>query len=919
MDAVHVREQRSGGPGQRARHSHRPPARARTAVTTTKRTAFTSPLTLFTAALLLATSACFAAAAETQPRPIQLRCAQVPTPGSPDINNIAEFAALKAFHDTYPDIRANSSTGLQLPGSQTMDMIPLMQIAGDIPEDALYVNFRQSDSYIRMKLLYPLDGYVEALAFTPPEQLGPDGLPTDIERIHIKNGHLMDTEAYFAEMAKAPNWEQIRQRVPHPCWPVIFRDCPYGAECEHIAARGAEPAPKHKHLWSYPIGPLVMGLAYRKDMFAEAELPERAPENWEELLDWGKKLTEPSEKRYGFRLATSDPGWTFLSFLYSTGGRIVEQDEEGVWRCVFNTPEAVEAGYFMARLRLERFRTAKGELVEGIAYMTSLAISDVRVGMDPTYMDQRSFMRSSDPDLYNIGPVPKGPTGIRGSEFNSMMLGVFAGLADQPIRRHAAWKYVQFKDGEQARRIRTRLYVENGSGRFVQPQLLERFGYQDLVRQVPPEWAKAYELALAGGVPEPYGKNCQLVYQYPSKALRKMWGDPVVKAAVNADPPDKEAAKARIQEIFTEFVEFGNREMLQIFTPQQKTVRTRTAWIVVIVTVIGFSYVFYRVFKVFTPEQLVHKGSWQLRRYAWCYILMAPALATILIWQYYPLARGSVMAFQDYNVRGFSIWVGMDNFAYALFDKKYWYSLLVSLKYAALYMTFAFFTPIFLAMLLQEIPRGKIVFRVIYYLPAVLSGAVVLFLWKSFYTPSGPVNDIVVFFVDTINTVFGSNIEFIRIDWLENSTFALAFCLIPTVWAGMGPGCLIYLAALKTVPEEIYEAADIDGAGIRQKALHIAMPSIKVLIMINFIFALIGAIRGSASFMLAMTGGGPYDEVYGATEVVGLQIFYTAFARLNFGLATAQAWILGTMLIGFTVYQLKRLSQVEFRTADTKE
>ena len=64
--------------------------------------------------------------------------------------------------------------------------------------------------------------------------------------------------------------------------------------------------------------------------------------------------------------------------------------------------------------------------------------------------------------------------------------------------------------------------------------------------------------------------------------------------------------------------------------------------------------------------------------------------------------------------------------------------------------------------------------------------------------------------------------------------------------------------------------------------------------------------------MLAMTGGGPAR----ATEVVGLTIWYTAFARLNFGLATAQAWILGAMLIGLTVFQLKRLSQVEFRTTE---
>jgi multiple sugar transport system permease protein len=174
------------------------------------------------------------------------------------------------------------------------------------------------------------------------------------------------------------------------------------------------------------------------------------------------------------------------------------------------------------------------------------------------------------------------------------------------------------------------------------------------------------------------------------------------------------------------------------------------------------------------------------------------------------------------------------------------------------------------------------------------------------------VNQLVSYVVDAINFVFRTSIDYRPIDWLNSKTFALPFCLLPTIWAGMGPGCLIYLAALKTVPEEIYEAADIDGAGIVQKASHIAIPSIKVLIMINFIFALVGAIRGSASFMLAMTGGGPY----GHTEVVGLQIFYTAFSRLNFGLATAQAWILGTILIGFTVYQLKRLSQVEFKTAE---
>jgi len=151
--------------------------------------------------------------------------------------------------------------------------------------------------------------------------------------------------------------------------------------------------------------------------------------------------------------------------------------------------------------------------------------------------------------------------------------------------------------------------------------------------------------------------------------------------------------------------------------------------------------------------------------------------------------------------------------------------------------------------------------------------------------------------------------------WTDNPGMALFFCLLPTVWAGMGPGCLIYLAALKTIPEELYDAADMDGAGARAKFFNVTIPSIKALVMITFIGAVIGSIRSGGDFVLAMTGGGPYTP-RGQTEVVGLQIFYQAFFYLKFGVATAMAWILGALLIGFTVMQLQRLSRVEFRTAE---
>jgi multiple sugar transport system permease protein len=275
------------------------------------------------------------------------------------------------------------------------------------------------------------------------------------------------------------------------------------------------------------------------------------------------------------------------------------------------------------------------------------------------------------------------------------------------------------------------------------------------------------------------------------------------------------------------------------------------------------------------------------------------------------------MAFQDYNVRGFSTWVGFENFATVLFSNEFWYALFVSLKYTVLFMAFGFFAPIILALLLAEVPQGKILYRIIYYLPAMLSGVIVIFLWKGFYGQHGMINQVLNYGVIAVNYVCGTQITEFTVEWLNSPSFALLFCLLPTIWAGMGPGCLIYLAALKGIPDDLYEAADIDGAGSTQKVLYIAIPSIKALISINFIGAAIGCMHSGSAYILAMTGGGPYTP-HGETEVIGLHIFWEAFGYLRFGVATAMAWVLGVILIGFTVQQLQKLSKMEFKAAGGK-
>ncbi len=812
----------------------------------------------------------------------------------------ANIRIVKEFQRLHPDIELAPATGLSMP-SRNMDTVPLMQIAGDISPAVIYVNFRQSSTYISQKFLSALDKYLEKASGTD-----------------VKDGHIMDTDKYLSSLRKGEFYaEEFEDRIPPQCWEVIRRECPYGVSCPYVKEWNATPAASHFHVWALPQNQVVTSLFYRKDLFAEAGLPNHVPENMDEFLDWARKIHNPKENIYGFNIPLSGTGFSTLSFFYSCGARVVERDSKGVWRCVFNSPEAVEAYYYVARLFLEPFENSFGKF-EGVINLGEQNPS-IRYAMYFAYVDQKLFQQL-DPTIINFGPVPKGPTGVRASEFNAQMTGIYAGF-DKDIRmRDAAWAWMKFYGGNEAKLIQAKIFVENGLGRFVQPKLLEKSGYPEFINKIPSGWVESSQEAIKTGIPEPYGSNCQLVYLYLSKAIDQIRTDTEVKNCIDAK--DEVGAKKRIQEILNVRVDMTNQKMMNILPENVRKFRARVAAAVSFFIFIAFVLVLIKVLKTFSQSMVRSdadraRGDWQFGRNKLAYLILIPALLSIAVWSYWPLMRGTVMAFQDYNVRGFSTWVGFENFATVLFSNEFWYALLVSLKYTVLFMTFGFFAPILLALLLAEVPQGKIFYRTIYYLPAMLSGVIVIFLWKGFYGQHGMINQVLNYGVIAVNYVWGTKITEFTVEWLNSPSFALVFCLLPTIWAGMGPGCLIYLAALKGIPDDLYEAADIDGAAAAQKVLYIAIPSIKALISINFIGAAIGCMHSGSAYILAMTGGGPYTP-HGETEVIGLHIFWEAFGYLRFGVATAMAWVLGVILIGFTVQQLQKLSKMEFKAAGGK-
>ena len=282
----------------------------------------------------------------------------------------------------------------------------------------------------------------------------------------------------------------------------------------------------------------------------------------------------------------------------------------------------------------------------------------------------------------------------------------------------------------------------------------------------------------------------------------------------------------------------------------------------------------------------------------WLFLL--PALLSVALWSYWPLLRGALMAFQDYRIVGSSNWEGLDNFIRVATDPGFWKAWGRTLQYVVITLLLGFTTPVVLAFLLTEIPRGKVFFRTVYFLPHLTSALVIMLLWKLMFDPTenGMLNQLLAW------------VGLSRQTWLQDPSWAMTCCIVPGVWAGAGTASLIYVAALGSLPPDYYEAAAIDGAGLFGRFRHVTLPQLLPLMTINFAGAFIAAFQGMGSIFL-LTFGGPGD----ATNVLSLAIWKEAYNNLRFSTATTMAWFLGISLIGFTYLQIRLLRRVEFRQA----
>jgi len=281
------------------------------------------------------------------------------------------------------------------------------------------------------------------------------------------------------------------------------------------------------------------------------------------------------------------------------------------------------------------------------------------------------------------------------------------------------------------------------------------------------------------------------------------------------------------------------------------------------------------------------------------YLLIAPALIIMVCVVFIPVIQAIITSFMNYDLRYPSkiAFVGLDNYIEILTnDEQFWPSLGKTLLWVLFGVGFQFFFGFILALVLNRDFKGRGVVRSLSMLPWVIPGVLIGLVWRWLYDGDyGVINDLLTRF----------NIIDNGIPFLARMETALPSVIVSIIWQGIPFFALMILAALQSVPKEMYEAADIDGASYFQKLFLITIMSIKNTIFVTLLLRVIW-VANSVDIILNMTGGGP---AY-ATQTIGVYVYEKAHV-LNLGYASALAVLMALMLMLVAIPYLRFIFKEE--------
>jgi raffinose/stachyose/melibiose transport system permease protein len=284
----------------------------------------------------------------------------------------------------------------------------------------------------------------------------------------------------------------------------------------------------------------------------------------------------------------------------------------------------------------------------------------------------------------------------------------------------------------------------------------------------------------------------------------------------------------------------------------------------------------------------------QTRRVGW--LLAIPGILALVAFHYLPVAAGAFYSFTDWNGVGSPDWVGFGNYRQIFQNEAtrgaLWHTLLLG---GALFVG-ANTLGLALALGLNRALKTRHFLRALFFLPAVLSPIATSYVWQYILDPNGVFNK-------TLGTLGLSSLER---PWLGDPTWALWGVVLVLIWQSSGITMAIYLAGLQSIPDELVEAANIDGASTWMRFRRITLPLLLPAFTVAGTITLIYGLR-TFDQILALTGGGPVD----ATETLASQMWEEAFAQGKYGYGAALALVLTGLIALFAIGQVLALRRME--------
>lgn len=286
------------------------------------------------------------------------------------------------------------------------------------------------------------------------------------------------------------------------------------------------------------------------------------------------------------------------------------------------------------------------------------------------------------------------------------------------------------------------------------------------------------------------------------------------------------------------------------------------------------------------------------------WLFISPWLIGFLLLTLYPALASLYYSFTDYNIIKPAQWVGLSNYIDLVTrDPLFWIAIGNTLIYVVLSVPLTILLSVGIAILLNQPVRGKAFYRAVVFLPTTVPEIVTGLLWIWILHPQfGALNNL---------------LKLVGIDgpgWLGDPLWSKPALVLIGLW-GLGNSVMIYLAALQDVPQTLYEAAEIDGAGAWAKTRYVTLPMITPTIFFNLVLGIIFGLQTfTSAFIITRGTGGPVDS----TLFYGLLIYRNAFSYLKMGYASAMSWLLFLVILGITLVVFKTSGRWVFYSGDSK-